>query len=49
MATATTERGPRRWLRRLGWLLAIWAASVCTLFLLAWLVRLLMATVGLGR
>ncbi|MDQ0586618.1 DUF2474 domain-containing protein [Variovorax paradoxus] len=48
MATATTERAPRRWLRRFGWLVAIWIASVGTLFLLASLVRFLMASVGLS-
>lgn len=35
------------WLKRLGWLLAIWTASVAVLGLMAWLIRLLMNAVGL--
>ena len=51
MAMATTEarRGWQLWLRRLGWLAALWAVSVGTLFLLALLVRFLMGSVGLTR
>ena len=34
-------------LRRLGWLLAIWAASVLALGAVAWLIRQLMGVAGL--
>ena len=50
MATATTEeRASRQWLRRFGWLLAIWAASVLSLGLLTLLLRFLMSAAGLSR
>jgi hypothetical protein len=49
MATATTERGVRRWWRRVGWLVAIWAGSVISLAVVAGLFRWLMAAVGLTR
>jgi len=51
MATATTEPGParRKWLRRLGWLAAIWLASVVSLYLLALVLRFAMSAVGLSR
>lgn len=41
------EAPPSR-LRRLGWLLAIWAASVLALGAVAWLIRLLMGLAGLA-
>jgi len=47
--TATTERPLRRWLRRFGWLLAIWGASVLSLGLLTLLVRSLMGAAGLSH
>ena len=34
--------------QRLGWLLAIWAASVLSLGALAWLLRQFMSAAGLG-
>jgi hypothetical protein len=37
----------RLWLRRLGWLVAIWAASVAALALAAALMRQLMHAVGM--
>jgi hypothetical protein len=37
----------RLWLRRFGWLVAIWAASVAALALAAALVRLLMGAAGM--
>jgi len=51
MAMATTEPGPdrRKWLRRLGWLAAIWLASVVSLYLLALVLRFAMSAVGLSR
>lgn len=35
------------WLRRLGWLVAIWAASVAALAVVAMLVRMLMNMAGM--
>jgi hypothetical protein len=53
MAMATTDDDPgpgrRKWLRRVGWLLAIWLASVGSLYLLALVLRFLMKAVGLGH
>ena len=37
----------RRWIRRFGWLIAIWAASVAALALAAALMRLLMHAAGM--
>jgi hypothetical protein len=37
----------KRWLSRIGWLLAIWAASVAALALAAALMRLLMRAAGM--
>jgi hypothetical protein len=37
----------RLWLRRLGWLVAIWAAGVLALGAVATLIRLLMTAAGL--
>ncbi|WP_242631075.1 DUF2474 domain-containing protein [Variovorax paradoxus] len=48
----TTDPGPDgrgKWLRRFGWLLAIWMASVVSLYLAALLLRFLMNAVGLSR
>lgn len=36
-----------RWLRRLGWLIAIWTASVAALALAAVLIRALMQIAGM--
>lgn len=36
------------WLKRIGWLLAIWSASVAALGVAAWLLRLLMRAAGLS-
>lgn len=48
MATDTTEESPRRtWLRRLGWLVAIWLASVASLAVVALAFRWVMRAVGL--
>ncbi|MDR3468174.1 MAG: DUF2474 domain-containing protein [Xanthobacteraceae bacterium] len=38
---------PRSWPRRIGWLVAIWAASVAVLAVVALLFRLLMNAAGL--
>jgi hypothetical protein len=37
------------WLRRLGWLILIWSASVAALTIVALLFRLLMAAAGMTR
>jgi hypothetical protein len=44
-AGPSIERLP--WLRRLGWLVLIWAASVAALGLVATLLRILMSLAGL--
>ena len=38
---------PPLWLRRLGWLLALWLLGVAALALVAWLLRLLMHAAGM--
>ena len=52
MTTATTEHKPpsrlRLWLKRSGWLVLIWSASVATLGVAAYLMRLLMHWAGLS-
>ena len=37
------------WVRRLGWLLAIWVASVLALALAAGAMKLLMRAIGMGH
>ena len=45
----TGSAAPRRlWLRRFGWLVAIWAASVAALGAVALVFRLLMKAAGLN-
>jgi hypothetical protein len=41
------ESGDSPWWKKLGWLLLIWAASVATLALVAYGIRLLMHAAGL--
>ena len=48
MAGAAGEDRPRTWLRRIGWLLLIWAVSVAALGLVAWLLKGVMRAVGLA-
>ncbi|RDK10463.1 DUF2474 domain-containing protein [Cupriavidus lacunae] len=38
--------GNDSWLRRVGWLVLIWAASVAALGVAAWVLRLIMQGVG---
>lgn len=45
MLSATGTRN--RWLRRLGWLVLIWTASVAAMGLIAFLFRLAMTATGL--
>jgi hypothetical protein len=37
----------RLWLKRTGWLIAIWAASIAALAVLAYILRLVMSAVGM--
>jgi hypothetical protein len=45
------ERAPRRsapqWLRRLGWMLGLWAGGVAALWLVASLIRAIMHAAGM--
>jgi hypothetical protein len=41
------KRAPRRWLRRIGWMLLIWSASVAALGAVALGLRLLMRLIGM--
>ncbi len=42
----TSTGGKGIWLRRVGWLVLIWAASVAALGVAAWVLRLIMQGVG---
>ena len=42
-----TGGADRPWLRRLGWLVLLWAASVATLGVVAWLIRQFMNAAGM--
>ncbi|QQX88423.1 DUF2474 domain-containing protein [Cupriavidus necator] len=42
-----TGTGGGTWLRRIGWLVLIWAASVAALGVAAWVLRIIMQGVGL--
>lgn len=41
------RRGPRLWIKRIGWLLGIWVCSVAALGAAAYLLRLVMNAVGM--
>lgn len=41
-----TGTGKDSWLRRVGWLVLIWAASVAALGVAAWVLRVIMQGVG---
>lgn len=43
---ASAPRGT--WLRRIGWLALLWAASVLALGVVAWLIRQFMAAAGMS-
>jgi hypothetical protein len=47
LTEAAPARGGMLWLRRVGWLLLIWAASVAALGVVAFAIRLLMSAAGL--
>jgi len=42
------KQGQQSWRKRLAWLAGIWLASVTTLGLAAWAMRLLMRAAGMG-
>lgn len=44
---AEVQRNEPNWLRRLGWMIAIWAASVAALAVVAILFRWLMSMAGM--
>ena len=41
------KAGRQEWLRRLGWMAALWAGGVLTLSVVAYLIRLLMRLLGM--
>lgn len=45
---ARTPEQNDSWWKKLGWLILIWAASVATLGVVAWVIRLLMRAAGLS-
>lgn len=45
MKPETTDTRP--WWKKLGWLVVIWAASVATLAVVAWLIRVVMTSAGM--
>jgi hypothetical protein len=47
MTTTTAPRKPKPWLRRIGWLVLIWAASILALAVVAAFLRLLMSFASL--
>lgn len=44
---ARRHMGWRAWLRRIAWLILIWALSIAAVWLLAWALRLLMGQAGM--
>ena len=48
MQGAGRTAGAQRWLRRIGWLVVIWAASVACLAVAAWLLKGVMRLAGLS-
>lgn len=40
---------PRPWWKKLGWLVLIWSASVASLGLFAWLMKLFMRAAGMSN
>ncbi|MCM2564078.1 DUF2474 domain-containing protein [Janthinobacterium sp. GK] len=42
-------QGQQTWWKRLAWMAGLWLASVATLGLAAWAMRLLMRAAGMGR
>jgi hypothetical protein len=48
MTPARQKAPPHLWLKRVGWLVLIWAASVCALGVFAYGLRLVMRAVGMS-
>lgn len=48
MQDAARAAGSKRWLRRIGWLVVIWVASVAGLAVAAWLLKAVMRIAGLS-
>lgn len=44
---ALRKAARRGWMRRLGWMAALWAGGVLTLSVVAYLIRLLMRLLGM--
>jgi hypothetical protein len=42
-----SHRSPPQWLRRLGWMLGLWAGGVAALWLVASLIRAIMHAAGM--
>jgi len=49
MATGTTEKAARPWVRRIGWLVLLWLGGVLSVTAASLVLRYVMAWVGLGR
>lgn len=49
MKESENNAKPLSWVRRIGWLLLIWAASVLALGLAAGALRLIMSGIGMAR
>jgi len=48
MRASLPGKPPRRlWLRRLGWMVVLWAGGVLTLYLVASLIRMIMHAAGM--
>ncbi len=47
MTDITDKKPGPRWLRRVAWLIAIWAASIAALAVVSYALRLVMNAVGL--
>ncbi|UVW27401.1 DUF2474 domain-containing protein [Massilia sp. H6] len=47
MAAPRARPGRREWLRRIGWMVALWAGGVATLAALAYLIRAIMQAIGM--
>lgn len=46
-APHSSRETPPRWPQRIGWLLLIWVASVAALAAVAWLLKVVMRSVGI--
>lgn len=46
MMMPAKDKGQSRWVKRIGWLVLLWAAGVAGLTLVAWLIRVFMNWAG---